>query len=56
MSTGPRYNVRIVYPDGIVAFLSRLDRSEWCLRTAKKHGAEFMRKMPKAQIQLIRCN
>jgi hypothetical protein len=38
----PRYQIRITYPSGVVAFMCHRDRTEWCKRSAQKHLREFV--------------
>jgi len=32
-----RYQIKITYPDGFVAYLIHRDRTSWCKRTALHH-------------------
>jgi len=38
-----RYFVRIIHDDGSWSVMSHRDKTEFCKRTADKHGSEFYR-------------
>jgi len=42
-----KFAVKLEYPNGKVAYLSHNKRTAWCLKTAKKHAAEFQQNFPK---------
>lgn len=37
-----RYQIKITYPDGTIAYMTHKNRMQWCLTSAKKHLAEFV--------------
>lgn len=36
-----KYQIRITYPNGLIAYLAHRDKSAWIKRTAQKHMSEF---------------
>jgi hypothetical protein len=37
-----KYQIKISYPSGIVAYMIHKDKQQWCKRTAQKYIKEFV--------------
>jgi len=37
-----KYQLKITYPSGVIAYMTHRDKTQFCKRTAQKHMREFV--------------
>ena len=42
MVSSIKYQIKITYPSGTIAFMFHRDKTKWCLKTAKKYLREWV--------------